>query len=218
MKNPWNDLPDKAPFTLPCDRAYVDAYNKLEPNGDLRINTHLLPEPFHGNPNAPVVVLLLNPGINGDEEQFHKSKDFAAALKESISAKSNGMHFHLTGKWQGPGFAWWAKACKSLLGIPELHRKILSVEFSPYHSKKFAHGHLRMPSQDYSFHLVRKAIERGAVIVCMRGEKYWLGSIPELANYKRFLKLNNPRSASLSARNLSDFEVLASALQGTSKC
>jgi hypothetical protein len=41
---------------------------------------------------------------------------------------------------------------------------ILCVEYFPYHSQSFNHSRLRLPSQEYSFQLVREAIRRRVII------------------------------------------------------
>jgi hypothetical protein len=96
--------------------------------------------------------------------------------------------------------------------VESLPSRLLSVEFSPYHSKSFGHGHLRLPSQEYSFQLVKQAMQREALIVCMRGQSLWFGAIPELATYDRLLNLRNPRSASLSPGNLNGFDQILAAV------
>jgi hypothetical protein len=216
MKNPWSDLPKNPPFVLTCDQPYIDAFNSVETKTDHKINLDILPEPFHGNVEAPIVVLLLNPGIDGREKELQKSSEYSARLRSSITDKCSIEHFHLTDKFNGPGRFWWEKACKSLRACVDLPTRILSIEFSPYHSRSFSHGHLRFPSQDFSFDLVRRAISREALIVCMRGERFWYGAVPELAGYKRLLKLINPRSATLSENNLPGFDAVLSALVSSS--
>ena len=207
-ENPWVELPTEAPFVLSCDRPFIDLYNKITKAKSFHVHTSLLPEPFHGNLGAPVVVLLLNPGVGTQEEKLHKNAAFAQALRNSITQAISVEHFHLVDESNGPGHVWWKKACKALLHVESLPSRLLSVEFSPYHSRSFGHGHLRLPSQEYSFQLVKQAMQRGALIVCMRGQSFWFGAIPELATYDRLLKLKNPRSASLSPGNVDGFDQL----------
>jgi hypothetical protein len=211
-QNPWIALPTEAPFVLPCDRPFIDQYNKSTKAKSLGIHTNLLPEPFHGNPGAPVVVLLLNPGVGTQEEKLHKNPAFARALRNSITLGTSIEHFHLVDESKGPGHVWWKRACKALQQVESLPSRLLSVEFSPYHSKSFGHGHLRLPSQEYSFQLVKQAMQREALIVCMRGQSLWFGAIPELATYDRLHNLRNPRSASLSPGNLNGFDQILAAV------
>ncbi len=212
-QNPWIELPTEAPFVLPCDDPFVSHYNKSTKATNLRIHVHLLPEPFHGSINAPVVVLLLNPGVGTQEARLHKQPTFAQALRKSITQTESVEHFHLVDESKGPGHVWWKKTCNALREVESLPRKLLSIEFSPYHSKSFGHGLLRLPSQEYSFHLVKQAMQREALIVCMRGQSHWFGAIPELATYKHLLSLKNPRSASLSPGNLIGFDRLLATIK-----
>lgn len=208
MDNPWSKLRvHNGKFVLACDRPYIDVFNSRNDSLDSNIDTSLIPEPFIGPFTANVVILLLNPGIDDKTSDTHKNPDFRERLLKAIRSK-DGMdeHIHLDSEFNESGAGWWAKACRGLTSAcesnVELARNILAIEFMPYHSQRFAAGHLRLPSQQFSFWLVNKAIERKAVIVLARGAKLWLGAIPELANYPNLIKLRNPRSASISERNL----------------
>src|SRR5262245_59844019 len=43
--------------------------------------------------------------------------------------------------------------------------RLLSIEYFPYWSKTFGQGALRLPSQQFSFGLVKRAIRRDATII-----------------------------------------------------
>ena len=59
--NPWQRLPDRPPFVLPEDAAVVREFNaQVTEHFFLRVDD-LLPEPFVGDPKAPVVLLGTNP-------------------------------------------------------------------------------------------------------------------------------------------------------------
>jgi hypothetical protein len=88
---------------------------------------------------------------------------------------------------------------------------MLALEFPPYHSKRFAHAHLRLPSQQFTFELLRRAIKRGAVIVCVRGFREWVVAVPELATYP-VVRTRSKQAAALSSRNLSNFRSVVKAL------
>jgi hypothetical protein len=60
IENPWHGLPDEPPYVLSDDREKVLAFNvrqkrKENQNGFLHLD--LIPEPFVGKPDAPVVLL-----------------------------------------------------------------------------------------------------------------------------------------------------------------
>jgi hypothetical protein len=88
-----------------------------------------------------------------------------------------------------------------------LDQRVCSIEFFPYRSQSFAHGSVRLPSQAYSFALVRRAIARAAVLVVTRCEGLWYAAVPELREARaagRLFVSSNPRSSSLAPRTLGD--------------
>ena len=215
-QSPWHKIPTKPPFWLPCDEPYIRYFN-LTAKDSVRIKANAYPEPYFGNPEAPVVLLLLNPGGGEASVDALTPLDVQASLRNQYTAgASMTRHFHLSAESVGAGQKWWTKVCRSLLTDVDretLQSKILSIEFSAYHSKSFGHSHLRLPSQRFSFNLVRHAIERKALVVCMRGERYWCSAVPELASYDKFRRLKNPRAASVSPRNVGEYEELLAVLR-----
>jgi len=204
---------------LKCDKPFIEAFNNNLAIGKANhiIRLDVIPEPFLGNPNADVIYLSLNPGYKEEEVKFHKQRDFREKLLKTIKKPEN--HFYLANEFNCKGRKWWEKALRGVAvekkrvnpkwGPEEIRnnyriiaKNLFCIEYFPYHSKKFAHGALRLPSQGYSFHLVRQAIERGACIICARGKEYWLGAIPELTKYKNLFYLKNPRASSISRDNL----------------
>ena len=59
------------------------------------------------------------------------------------------------------------------------------------------------PSQRYGFELVRRAIERDALVIIGRAQSYCYSAVPELRRYLLHIQsLVSSRSAYLSRRNL----------------
>jgi len=208
--NPWIGLEDKAPYVLEGDRAAVEAYNgKTKADSDYYIHTDVVPEPFFGNIEAPLVVLLLNPGFCECDCVSHAKPSFRARLFLAIQSGSRP-HFHLDAGAEGPGMNWWERRAGKLiedLGREFVAANMLAVQFFPYKSKRFSHGCLRVPSQAYSFALVEKAIKRSAFIICARSKRLWMDAVPSLAQYEhagRFAELKNPRNVYISRRNLTE--------------
>ena len=205
MVNPWRELPTKRPFVLPCDRVSVDLFNRSTKRDALRIETSLLPEPFTGRPDAPVVVLALNPGLSEEDARNHRKAAFRQRLLDCLRHEATNYPFHhLDPIEDGPGARWWLRtmgAVMAVTGRETLARKLFCIEFFPYHSSSFGHAHLRLPSQAYSFELVRRAMRRDAVILLTRGRGIWFGAVPELATYRHLHSVGNWRSASISPRN-----------------
>jgi hypothetical protein len=221
MKSPWVRLREPPDCVLTCDAKYVDAFNRGA-KASTRIRTNLVAEPFFGRADAPVVLLLLNPGVGVFDARWHARKDYRSSLLRAVRSNRQIDHFHLNSEADAPGAKWWRRACRPLVrqlalddedGFRLLAKRLLCVEYFPYHSKRFAHGHLRLPSQQYAFKLVADAVRRSAEVVCMRGEKEWKGAVPELVGYERFRKLRYPRVSSLSAANVPRFGALLAAIR-----
>ncbi len=64
----------------------------------------------------------------------------------------------------------------------KLEERICSVGFSPYRSISLAHAHVRFPSQEYTFSLIKNAIRErpDTLFILTRSIKEWGGAIPEL--------------------------------------
>ncbi len=222
LDNPWIHLPSKSPYVLETDKKVVEIFNR-KCNANNQIHTELLPEPFLGDPIAPIVVLQLNPGFNKIDRKFNKQKEFHLRLLQSIQqVNGNQKHFYLSESTDSGGGKWWSIFTKSLVQKFDrltVARNIFAIEFFPYHSFSFNHAHLRLPSQDFSFKLVREAIKRHAVIVLCRGENFWFGTVPELADYKKLCYVRNPRKTTLSEINLGKkgFSLVCNALNISGK-
>lgn len=57
-------------FVLDSDKEWISQYNRSRTGRDdkYRIRTNLLPQPFIGSPNAPVWILMMNPGYSLRDE------------------------------------------------------------------------------------------------------------------------------------------------------
>lgn len=213
MKNPWVNLPNRPPFVLQDDRPYIEAWNKTRTRKAMsatRLRLDLLPEPFLGPRNAPLVVLGRNPGFAGTEEREHARRNVAKALRSNYLDDPT-RHFNCYlgdpafehtagGKWARRAYG--AIIRPGDISFEHLATRILTVEWHGYHSRNWAALPITLPSQHYGFHLVQRAVDRGAVIVVLRGYKDWCVAVPPLASYKYCYKTKNARSASLSPKNL----------------
>ena len=61
MDNPWGQLPEQAPYVLPADATAVESFNRRARDNHI-LHTEKLPEPYLGDPTAPIVLLNLNGG------------------------------------------------------------------------------------------------------------------------------------------------------------
>jgi hypothetical protein len=206
MQTPWTRLPNAPPYVLPEDAEFIERFN-LTARPEQRLHLDDLPEPFLGAADAPVVLLNLNPGHAAHNVENHKRPEFRKANRAQLELRPTEYPFYLLDpavQFDG-GYRWWSKRLRQpieALGREAVARGLLCVEFFPYHSEECGLTPTdRVPSQEFSFHLVRAAMSRGALVLLMRARKYWLGEIPELATYANLLTLRNVQSPYLSERN-----------------
>src|SRR5436853_436193 len=87
-ENPWSRLPDKPPFVLPEDRDKVLAFNFkecLRGNQSHVLNLDLIPEPFVGRPDAPLVLLGNNPGVSNQETAcYRRESAYANEMRNNL--------------------------------------------------------------------------------------------------------------------------------------
>lgn len=214
--NPWLVLPSQPPYVLPCDSDAISQFNVRAPEKH-RLQLDVLPEPFIGYTTAPVVLLSLNPGFDDPDLQVHARPEFQSLLRSNYSQNRSAFPFYfLHPGFENGGRRWWESKLNPLLKIFEreqLAQSIFCVEYFPYHSRRFAHAGLEVPSQEFGFGLVRSAIVREAVIVIMRGSNLWKQSIPTLETYRRAFTLNSPQNVVVSPRNRPGFEEVVSAIR-----
>lgn len=202
--NPWKNLPKNPPYLAPCDKDM-----QLRDFYDLHLE--LLPQPFLGNPEtANVLILLLNPGYTSSETTIElKSSSLQKAIRESLDPEKSRLFFLEDDFDWTAGGRWWASKISSILNAgvskEDIYRNLAVVEYFPYHSAEFnMKTDAPLPSQEYTFEAVRRAMARGATILLMRGDKWWLSAIPELADYPNKVKPNSARNAVLSEKNLGE--------------
>ncbi len=155
----------------------------------------LYPEPFFGAVTAPVVLLALNPGVSPHDAVAHSDPVFAQQALSNLSHTLTPFPFlHLQRNSIAPGAKWCAQRTRELVsdvGFDAVANGLACVQYMPYHSRLYSQRTPLLPSQRYSFALVRHAIARGAEIV-----------VPELARYERVHVTSNPRAAYLTEGNL----------------
>lgn len=212
MTNPWHLLPTEPPFVLETDASDINNFNRTSRPEKL-YDLSLLPEPFFGQPDAPVVLLALNPGLNPSDAAVHAQKEFVAQARRSLSHNLAPYPFlHLQPDLSTPGALWWRRIAGPLIqatSFDAVAKGILCVQYFPYHSHSFSSSSPNVPSQEYSWNLVRAAINRNAEIVVMRSWRLWASAVPELLTHTKVHHVRNPRNPSLSPGNLgASFESL----------
>jgi hypothetical protein len=207
VKNPWIYLPDAPPYVLDTDADAIRNFN-ANANERHRVATELLPEPFVGRLDAPIFMLLLNPGIEGSEFVVHHDPDFFQAVRACYRQDpSDYPQYFLAPKAKGPGVSWNRRVLKPLItefGLRAVSANVTLLEYFPYHSVAFAHHKLHVPSQEFGFHVLREAIKRDSVIFVTRGFRIWEAAVPELGRYRRAFRTRSVQNVVISARNCPD--------------
>ncbi|HYU20716.1 MAG TPA: hypothetical protein VEQ11_18675 [Chloroflexota bacterium] len=204
MQNPWKRAPRSAPFLLEEDRPLVEAFNRRA-RPDYAVHTELTPEPFLGRPDAPVVLLNLNPSWVEGDLGGHDRPDFALAARDNLlHVPSDYPFFLLAPRFEATGGGqWWRARLRwpiEDVGLAAVAQGLFVAEFFPYHSTKGYHGP-RLPSQGYSFHLVERAMDRNALILLLRSERLWFNTIPSLRSYGRLYRLRSVQGVWISPAN-----------------
>jgi hypothetical protein len=239
VPNPWISLPSSPPYVASCDVEAVtqiqDRCVKNGPDFERRYGyrTQLLPDPWTGDPfEAPVIVLTANPGFTDEaraegwkkygctasDEWWHSnSKPLQECYRKNLAHEPQEYPlFFLRPELSGTpgGYYYRYKQFRELIsefGEKSVARAFCIVEYAPYHSVDFRDlGAL--PSQSYTFPLIRQAIERKACIVLLRGSRLFLKGVPELADYS-YLRPSSVRSPAISAGNIRGFERVRSAVK-----
>ncbi len=86
-------------------------------------------------------------------------------------------------------------------GVQTVSRGVCALEYFPYHSRKFAHHRLSVPSQAFTFELLRAAIDREAAIFITRGQVIWEEAVPALHGYSRSFRTRSVQNVVISPRN-----------------
>lgn len=218
MQNPWLALPKCPPYVLPSDAHLLERFNATASSRH-SYDLTLLPEPYFGSTTAPVVVLNLNPGWSPDDATVHSDPTFATMARRSLEHTLAPYPFlHLQPNSNTPGARWWRQRTRELAsdaGFDKAARRLACIQLVPYHSPEYSGSTPRLPSQEYSFHLVRQAMVREAEIVIMRSVNLWIAAVPELANYSRVHRGSNPRAPFVSRGNLkSSYNIVLERVRG----
>jgi hypothetical protein len=208
--NPWDELPTSPPYIAPVDRLILDATYQAR----YQLRCDVLPQAWIGDPRAArVLVLQLNPGFSADDPDEERSiQGYPEAVRHSLSLREPTSFWALDPKLAATGAGrWWRRRLAPLIkglgseGEDLVRQRLAVAEFFPYHSVSYRRSP-PLPSQEFTFGLVRRAVENGTIILVMRQWKSWSATVPELITSagQRVFENPNPRQAAISRRNLGD--------------
>ncbi len=158
------------------DGDAIKLYNKRRhPNSRTLLQVDMGPAPFDGDPYAAKVVMLLNNPMFADDSvpSDHRLQFDGWPLA--------GLHPSVR-----PGFRqWYYRPLGHLIkthGVQLISQWVAIVQIIPWASREFD-GNCDLPSRDKQIGIARQAVERGALVVIGRSEKFWkskLGSAPNI--------------------------------------
>jgi hypothetical protein len=202
--NPWPDLPTKRPYVLAEDAEPIARFNSSA-SERTRIETQLLPEPFVGRLDAPVVLLALNPGFSDGDAACHANAGFRARIRRCHRQEDHDWpYYYLAPGVEGPGASWSRRVLAPLIrevGDTAVARGVVLFEYLAYHSRAFAHKRLRVPSQDFTFAAVHASLGKARAIFVTRGMDLWAARIPELVGHPRVFHTNSRQNIVISPGN-----------------
>ena len=189
MDNPWTELPSSAPYVLPSDAARVGAFNNDPKVPDQRrLRLEIVPEPYIGRIDAPIVFLKLNPGYSPTDIRFTEDPRAREVWRKNILHQALDYPFYVLDPelaW-ADNANWWKSKIRQVLQIADdrtVANNVLCIEAFPYHSVSAPYFPGVLPSQRYNFALVNQAIDRGALILMANTVNWWHQQVPRLSGY-----------------------------------
>lgn len=165
-----------------------------------------IPEPFIGNPTTCSVVLLgLNPGHDEEDQTYYReNKRFREAIFANLHHEEQEHPFYpLNPDFRDtPVALWWLQKTRFLRdalgsGSAEiLSKRLLVVEWFPYHSLNFNETKHCCDSQQYSQDLVKQLRNSDRLIIGFSGRRLWESVVPGIPY------LRSTQNRSLSPNNL----------------
>src|SRR5262249_53637260 len=86
--------------------------------------------------------------------------------------------------------------------LDAVRERVAWLEYFPYHSEVYSSLPEGLPSQQFTFELLRHAIANGTPVVALRSRKLWSAAVPELYGYSGLIEARNPRVSAVSPGTL----------------
>ena len=222
--NPWTLLPAEAPYVLREDRHDLEArHSKFKTAGDLdRYGCQLqcLPDPYCGRLNASVILYTLNPGYtppNPASPESRLNDDWWFANSQELrDAYARNYHqepleyplFHLDPRFErSPGGIYWNKALREVLRHCDrktVASNLLIVDSFPYHSCNYPKSPWRIFSQNFTWALMRAAVDRNATILILRNRTQLLDNVLSLRDYP-FIRVISEQGGAITPGNMPEW-------------
>jgi len=216
QSNPWLSLEaGNLPYCTPEDLPFIQAHNARlasrynpEKARDYHLPLDVFPEPYLGHPDAPILLLNLNPGYKDGDAAVHARQPImnlcSANLRHTLPAECPFYPLHPRYVLNG-GSRWWSLHLGDWIrqySKEHVARAFFCIELFPYASRKYCGLPDLVPSQRYSIALAAAKINSGCPVIVMRAEAQWQKLVPELKDSTCF-RLKSSQSGYLSEKNLS---------------
>ena len=218
------DFPEDNPWAAIKDGYYVLENEKdAAKHEQYQFHTDLPPQPFQGNPDAPIWILALNPGYSEktdkypvpDAEYYKNHDERRKAMLDQLKFQKSGDHWHYVLDNEDGNYSkeWFKEHFikKKDMGLDEnnVDENIFILQAFGYASEKF-NGNLNkmvesFPHMNFAQELARWGLKNGKKIVIARCKDYWLNVLetekhPE--NFNNIYFFSSPRNISFSAGNI----------------
>jgi len=220
IENPWLKLsPFADSYVLEIDRACIQRHNCESRSEKNKFIIESIPEPFIGYPESARVILLgKNPGHSDDDVKSHRNAEFQKAMFHNLRHEAQEYPFYpLNPAFSETGAGrWWrthTRELRSECGLDDqtIARRLMVIEWFPYHSRSFVRPKTECESQKYSFQLAKLMLEKSFLIVRMRAKKEWT-EVDQRFGSARSLK--NPQRSFISRGNTGEwFDEIVEALR-----
>ena len=227
MKNPWEDFDSTAPRQVhAADSEAFDFFNsQLDRSRSIsrenfRLQHHVSPQPYFGNQNGKLLLLLANPaylpGSDIDEETPEIRHLFDLSRRHRLT--DTPLVYFRPELQKTQGYKWWAKRLNRLIeaaGLEVVTNQVFSVELHAYKSQNYKRIKSSFATQEYTRWLVRESMSRGAYIILGRSENEWLSAIDGLSSYRNLVRLNSVQNAAVTPKNMPEgkFEDVVEAIR-----
>lgn len=226
-ENLWNNFSynSNSNNCLPCDKDFCDAYTKFlrkkvskqgrgswsdAKRKENELHLDLFPEPFFGDPSAPIYLLGGNPGYGKDNDKWKNCDQYNKLMAKNLVHNGEFVYFNKQIQTHG-GYTWWTKHVNEAL-----REKIFDIEFFPYHTQKLdslkafldTEPDEKCGSNEYADELIKQAMKMGKIIIITRMQAYWFKRIRELDKYEKLYIVMDHQSARIAKGNIISYSGL----------
>lgn len=114
VPNPWESIiPGQSPYVHDHDRSSFERHNRSATD-TYRIRLDVYPEPYLGNPEAPVLLLNLNPGWDDFTSAVHAKPTVTKMCIDNLLHKQSDYPFYpLSPSYRdNGGSSWWSQSLR----------------------------------------------------------------------------------------------------------